>query len=961
MIRTFSYTVESESRLLEWIHKKDLTSQKNLLIQAFAPSLNAEEMEQMRIFLTKHLPQAVIAGCNSPSASLNGNIEREKTVLSFSIFQRTSLRSRLIAANSGKAEYVPSAGAADQTKAVFVYAVQSSSILRQTLHALSDRHPEVCITGGVIGSAAGRYPPCVFNNDGVSTEGIVFVSLAGEGLSVSSRLINQHQIPGPSITVTDADGKVITGLNRQNPSAVLERYLGYAYMKTFAKGEYPEFSFILESNREYMVPGFLRQDGFIEFPCRVEQGDRLRIGVLNLEELNRSIDEYAARIKETETVFGFHSIHQFNCKKQSLIRERKLAGSASLLSGMLCHNVISNEGPSLECHFANSYLCLSETAWDDCWDDASRHVCEAPASEVAVWEAMTKLVQASAEDYKKLSARYAATKEYYHSIVENNPDIICTVDLEGHFTSVNPAFVKTFGYTMDQLEGVSALSFVHGRERRKIEKEFQKTIEGKAAYFEIKLRVKSGRTDIFEIHLIPVTVKGECVGVFGVGHKITEQRRIEEKMKRMAYFDELTGLPNRANFVRLLKKEVRKAEAGGRSLAVMFLDLERFKVINDTFGHHAGDIVLKELANRILSVLPDHAFLGRFADDKFTILLAENAKPEEIIHVGNHVFKTFQQPFIFDSQEFFVTVSIGASMYPFDGIHEVDLMKNADAALNRAKHTGVKGISFYSDNMNKESLQRMELERSLRRAIENEEFFIAYQPIIDSRSREVKACEALIRWEHPVQGIIPPSEFIPIAEETGLIGPLGNWVMKSACRQVKEWQDDGFSGLHIAVNVSAHQFQNRRFVEDVKNALAYSGLEPEFLHLELTESAMLNQMMETINTMKALGELGVKISIDDFGTGYSSLSYLKHLPIQKLKIDRSFISQLSIDSPDFAIVNAILTMGHGLGLKVVAEGVESEEQLDLVTRLGCDFAQGYLIEKPLEATRFMQWYYTASL
>ena len=318
--------------------------------------------------------------------------------------------------------------------------------------------------------------------------------------------------------------------------------------------------------------------------------------------------------------------------------------------------------------------------------------------------------------------------------------------------------------------------------------------------------------------------------------------------------------------------------------------------------------------------------------------------------MGSELLNTIQKPFLFETQEFYVTASIGASVYPNDGMDNIELMKNADAALNRAKVKGGSGIVFFADEMNEETLQRVHLERSLRKALDNRELFIAYQPIIETSTGETVACEALLRWEHPELGTISPATFIPVAEDTGLIQSLGKWVLETACKQIKTWHDLGIS-LSVSVNVSANQFQDKCFMEEVKNALTISGLEAQYLHLELTESVMLNQTFETISTMRTLGALGVKISIDDFGTGYSSMSYLKHLPIHRLKIDRSFIQYLSQDSPDFAIVNAIVTMGHGLGLQVVAEGVETEGQLALIASLGCDYVQGYLIEKPLEATR----------
>lgn len=579
------------------------------------------------------------------------------------------------------------------------------------------------------------------------------------------------------------------------------------------------------------------------------------------------------------------------------------------------------------------------------------------AEQIELLKHVLEIASSSTANLRHLSKRHAATLDYFHSIVENSPDVIFTTDLKGQFTSVNTAFIHAFGQDSGDWKGKSVLTFVPEHVRF-VKKYFIKTIKGKPSDFELELQVKMEELQVFHVHLIPITVRGKCIEVFVIARNITEQRNMEHKMEQMAYYDQDTGLPNRMKFDSMLQTAIKKANHDKQSLAVMFLDIDRFKMINDTLGHYAGDIILKELAYRIAATLPKHAQLGRFGSDKFSILLEKKSRPQQAVEIGKKLLKVIQKPFIFENQEFFVTASIGISLYPFDGMTQMELMKNADAALNRAKTRGGSGIVFYADDMNKETLQRVQLERSLRRALENREFFLAYQPIIDTNTGETISCEALLRWEHPDLGTIPPAEFIPLAEETGLIHPLGRWVLKTACKQIMTWQKEGLSNLSVSVNVSAYQFQNKRFLEEVKNALAYSGLESRYLHLELTESAMLNHTLETISTMRALGELGVNISIDDFGTGYSSLSYLKHLPIHKLKIDRSFIEQINYDSPDFAIVNAILTMGHGLGLGIVAEGVETTEQFELLSALGCDFIQGYLIEKPMEAKRFRHWIVT---
>ena len=432
------------------------------------------------------------------------------------------------------------------------------------------------------------------------------------------------------------------------------------------------------------------------------------------------------------------------------------------------------------------------------------------------------------------------------------------------------------------------------------------------------------------------------------------EKKAEEKITRLAFYDADTGLPNRQHFTNQVEEFVKrfKQKKKQNKFAVLFIDLDRFKIINDTVGHYAGDIILKELANRIKALLPNKSHLARFSGDKFTILLTNDVEVEKIVDLGQSLLHDIAKPIMFEAREFFLTGSIGVSFYPNDGITTELLFKHADTAMNLAKQQGGNKMKFYRADMNQQVLYKLELEGYLRRALEKKEFHLCYQPLIDLASGSVYGSEALLRWEHPKLGLVSPGEFIPLAEETGLIHDIGKWVLTKACRENKKWHDMGYDYLTIAVNVSANQFQQISFIDEVKEALLETGLSPQFLTLELTEGVMLRNITHSVYVMKELQKLGVKVSIDDFGTGYSSLSYLKDLPINTLKIDRTFINNLKVNTSDIAIVKAIITMGHGLSVKVVAEGVETDEQIELLKELECHYAQGFYIDKPMKSEEF---------
>ncbi|MCP3775934.1 EAL domain-containing protein [Paenibacillus sp. MZ04-78.2] len=420
----------------------------------------------------------------------------------------------------------------------------------------------------------------------------------------------------------------------------------------------------------------------------------------------------------------------------------------------------------------------------------------------------------------------------------------------------------------------------------------------------------------------------------------------------LAYHDMLTGLPNRQKFQQSVGKSIRAAKLSGRKLSVMFIDLDRFKNVNDTFGHAFGDLLLAEAAERLKSGLQAGDCVSRQGGDEFTVLIKDASQPQDIEKTAQKIIHLLSQPFPIDGHEVRVGCSIGIAMYPQDGEDPITLMKNADTAMYRAKELGRNGYRFYKAEMNDTVIQKLVMEEWLNKALEQEEFVLYYQPQVDIFTTRMNGMEALIRWNHPRLGFISPGEFIPLAEETGLIIPIGQWVLRTACKQNKAWQLAGFPPLKMAVNISPIQFHQHDFVQVVLDALQESGLEPRYLELEITESIAMYHVDQVIQKLQTLRDLGVHISMDDFGTGYSSLGYLKKFPIDKLKIAQQFVRDITVDPDDAAIVRAIMAMALSLKLNVIAEGVETEEQLSFLLDIKCREIQGYIYSKPVPANEF---------
>jgi diguanylate cyclase (GGDEF)-like protein len=420
------------------------------------------------------------------------------------------------------------------------------------------------------------------------------------------------------------------------------------------------------------------------------------------------------------------------------------------------------------------------------------------------------------------------------------------------------------------------------------------------------------------------------------------------EVNRLAYYDTLTSLPNRTLFEDRLEQAIAVAQRGDRKLGILFIAIDQLKKIS-TLGHLAADRVIKEAAGRLRGCLTERDTVARFGGNEFALMVTRIEGTQSVVEMIASIREAMQLSFDLDGQQLFATTSIGVSLFPHDGEQSTGLLKNAGAALYRAKKGGGDQYQFYTADMHARASKQFALETSLRRAIDNEELLLHYQPRVAVDSQEITGVEALVRWQHPQLGLISPAEFIPLAEDTGLILPLGEWVLRTACRQNRIWQERGFAPLRLGVNISARQFKQPHLAETVLQILAETGLAPEFLELELTESSIMDNADSAIAVLTGLKEEGITISIDDFGTGFSSLSYLKRLPIDALKIDQSFVRDVTTDPDDAALVMAIVTLAHNLRLTVVAEGVETEEQLRFLHLLRCDEVQGYLFSKPLPA------------
>jgi diguanylate cyclase (GGDEF)-like protein/PAS domain S-box-containing protein len=516
------------------------------------------------------------------------------------------------------------------------------------------------------------------------------------------------------------------------------------------------------------------------------------------------------------------------------------------------------------------------------------------------------------------------------------------------FTHVNRGGRDNLGYSAEELSKMTAVDL-----KPEISKvEFMAMIEP----------LRSGETDQFHFETVHQRKDGSCYPVevllqyspeeeppvyVAMILDITEKKKTDDTLNYLAYYDSLTGLPNRSLFVDRLEQAMKIADRNEQLVAVLFVDLDQFKNVNDSLGHDAGDSLLKGAAERLSSCMRASDTVARWGGDEFCLLLQNISHIDSVNVVAEKIIDSFAEPFFIESKKLFITASVGIILYPLDENDVKNLLKNADTAMYHAKEKGRNNYQFYNHEMSARLEQRLELEHELRHALERDEFTLLYQPQVDIQQGRIVGIEALIRWQHPERGMVPPDQFIGIAEETGLIVPIGEWVLQQSCNQLRLLLDSGLPAIHVSVNLSVRQLREASLVDKVGEALRLSGLESSMLDLEITESMLMSDMDRVKRTLRELSDLGVSISVDDFGTGHSSLAYLKQFPISTLKVDRSFIRDIPDDKDDVAITIAIINLARGLGIRTVAEGVESREQLDFLKQQKCNLMQGYYFSKPV--------------
>ncbi|MFD0697742.1 EAL domain-containing protein [Paenibacillus sp. GCM10027628] len=957
-MRVHQLQYRDRDHLIDWMEEREIRDSKHLLVQVYTYFVHNDYIGQLISLLHSELPQATFIGCTSEGQILEGQVCEHSTVLSFIEFEHTTLHSSLCAFTRDTDCFENGRAFAKQlimadTKAVIVFTDAMTSP-EDFIKGIESEAPDVILAGGVSIGQLGQ--TALFSKEGLIAEGAVGVSLSGQDLLVNNPYSLNWKLIGKNFNVTHAEGNRIYSIDHMSVVDLYKKYLGEK-IATQITEKSNQFPLILKRNGIDICRDVLavHDDGSVTVSGHLHDGEIVRFGFgdpeLIVDGSKQLIDSLQEMPTEAILIYSCEGRRRFmfNAIGYELSPLQQVGPTIGFFTnGEFYHHRQKN----MMINHSMTLLVLSENPQargkvNTCVEQEEK---QNQWGELDALRAMSHLAQVSTDELMKLNVSLKASEQKYRSLVQYNPDVVFSIDAKGTFLSLNPTFYELLGYEKDEVDSI--FEVVDLADSSCIQESIESAFQGNSQTFELSLMRKDRTVIPFMLTPIPIVVDQEIVGVYGIAKNMTERKEAEARITFMAYHDVLTELPNRTLLYKQLNDLLEERSRNRQMFAIMFIDLDNFKDINDSFGHFVGDDILKRFARKLRQLITEKGQAARFGGDEFAVIL-DMDRIHEIEDLAVQVVDYFkQQPLILEGTEQFVTTSIGISLYPNDGNTPEKLLRNADLAMYKAKQSGKNRYLFFANEISDELREKRIMVSDLRKAISEDELEVYYQPLIDLKTQRVIGSEALVRWPHKEQGYVSPTVFIPIAEEYGLIDVLGYWVLKTACLQNVRWKDKYDVPLIISVNVSYQQFQRYDFVDVVNEVLQDTGLNPERLHLEITESTALVNLEHTRLILRRLQQLGVSISMDDFGTGYSSLSCVKDLSIDKLKIDRSFITNISTDERDAAIVKTIIALSRNLNMKVLAEGVERKEQLDKLAEYECDEIQGYLFSPPLSSVKF---------
>lgn len=962
MIKSVNTYYTDPETLEKFVQSQEFFKQPNLLIQVFTAFNDEQYISSLLQQISSLLPDAEIIGSTTDGEISNGKVLTGKTVLSFTGFESTSLKVFSVEHQdkgflSGKR--LAEALIENDTKLLIAFADGLSTHGEEFLDGIACVNKEVSVAGGLAGDYNKFTKTLVFTKERILSHGAVGVALNGKKLQ-SHRGYSFNWYPiGAELVITQAKGNRLYTINGEKAVDIYKHYLGDKLAEGLPSIGI-EFPLIVNRNGKKMARALIsvKEDGSFLVAGNLFTGEKVCIGFGDREEILRAschIIRNTAK-KPSEAIFIYSCMTRRYFMGSDVESETLPFQQIAPVAGFFTHGEFFSSDKNELFNQTLTFVSLSEsnkvrdihlkvrngkTDIHSISMNGLIHLVNTTSKEL---KKHTKALQISSEKESILRSKYS----HQAQIIEQMHESVISTDIFGNIVSWNRGSEELLGYKAEEMIGQHVSKLYLPEDYTSCQENLEILRVKNEHKVQTRMVKKSKEIIVAELSLsLLKDAEGNPSGMVSYIQNITERKKAEEALNYLAHYDTLTKLPNRVLFHDRLEQGIEKAKRHESILALFFIDLDRFKQINDSFGHEMGDKVLKTVANRLSGTIRHEDTLARLGGDEFLLIMEDLKKPQDAIVLARKLLKVLIEPIVIHKNTLYVSSSIGISLYPQDSTYADDLLKYADTAMYKAKEEGRNNFQFYESELTQQAMERIQMKTSLLQAIENEEFVIYYQPQIDTLTNKIIGLEALIRWDHPTKGLVLPSSFIPIAEENGLIIEIDRWVMKNAMKQVSLWYREGLISDTLALNLTIKQLEGKDFLNTVQENFETYSFKPEWLELEITESQMMRKHEETILKLNELNKLGIKISIDDFGTGYSSLSFLNRLPINKIKIDYSFIKDIPEKEESIAIVKTIIALAQSLRLDVVAEGVETEKQKYFLQAMGCKYMQGHYFSHPL--------------
>ena len=952
-MKTYNTFFSNKTKFEQFILLHDIIDSGSILIQVFTGLNDKNTIENILLSIKDSLPSAKIIGTTTDGEILNGGISTYKTAISITLFEDTTLHTTLV--NRKKDEIIGKKLATqiinDNTKVIIAFADGLNTNGDNFIHSIGEIGKNVIVAGGMAGDNATFENTYVFTNEGITNNGAVGVSLSSDSLHVHTDYSFNWQPIGKELTITKAQDNIVYTIDNKTAYDTYAYFLGDKIAKKLPSIGI-EFPLIIVRKKMPVARAVLARnsDGSLTFAGNFKEGEKVRIGFGNIEMILKDSYKTLEKLnnKPVESIFIYSCMARRRFMPKSITVEIEPLQRVAPTAGFFTYGEFCTMENKELLNQTMTILALSESSKPITINSCD--YLQKPHIKDSI-EALSHIINVTTSELK-------ATNDRLKTAIDGSRDGLWEWNLSTNKMYYSQRLKEMLGYKEDELDNTykTWVTYMHPDDRKKLFKDAKEAIQNRTPlYCKHRIKHKDGRWIwVLNRGKAFYNEDGKAILISGFQTDITKEILALEEVKKQksilhhqAHHDALTGLPNKVLFIDRLKQAIKKAKRSFNKIAVLFIDLDNFKKINDSMGHDTGDEVLVQVATRLQNCIRKSDTLARLGGDEFIIIIDEIKDENLAIHLAQKLIQAMVEPLHVNNQDIYITTSIGISLFPEDGYNASTLLKNADAAMYRAKEEGKNRYQFYKEEMTAKAFERLLMENSMRQALENEEFVVYYQLQIDTKSEKIVGMEALIRWNHPTMGLIFPDKFIPLAEETGLIISIDRWVMQKAMQQMAIWNQNFHKSKFVSLNLSIKQLEQKDFIDFLRDTLNKTNCPPSCVELEITESQIMRDTKKAITILNRIKELGISISIDDFGTGYSSLSYLKKFPISKIKIDQSFVRDIPNDEDDIALVKAIIAIAQNLNLSTIAEGVETDEQREFMLKHDCDKIQGYFYSKPI--------------